>query len=106
MIKKNKKTKVTIDKLASIMKDGFSRVNKKIDNTVDLIDKLAASTLKSFNRLEENTATKTDIEGLKGQIQGLGKRIDDFAENKISKIVFKELDHRVGFMEEKLKIKQ
>ena len=123
-MKKIEKTKkITIDQFAILMKAGFSSVNKKINNAVDLVDKLAIFTAKGF----ENTATKEDIkrlendiegvkkdiegvkkniEGVKNQLEGTNKRIDDFAESKVSKITFKELDNRVGFMEEKLEIKQ
>ena len=116
MKKEIKTKKITIDQFAILMKAGFSSVNKKINNAVDLVDKLAISTAKGF----ENTATKEDIkrlendiegvkkniEGVKNQLEGTNKRIDDFAESKVSKITFKELDNRVGFMEEKLEIKQ
>jgi len=66
--KEVKNKKMTIDSLAVIMKAGFdgvnkkfSGVNKKIDNSVDLIDKLATSTLNHFERLEEKMATKEDF---------------------------------------------
>mgnify|MGYP001559121586 CR=1 FL=1 len=80
------------------IKTGFGGVNKKIDNALDLIDKLAVSTLNGF----EKTATKDDIEELKDQIQGVNKRIDNFAETKVSKIVYKELENRVQKIEAKI----
>jgi hypothetical protein len=106
MIKKNKKSKMTIDKLAVIMKAGFNGVNKKIDHVEDLVDKLATSTLKGFEDVYKNiNGVKNEVEGVKNQLQGTNKRIDDFAENKVSKTAFKELENRVGFIENKLEIK-
>lgn len=97
-MKKVIKKKMSIDQLAVLMKASFGGVNKKIDNAVDLIDKLAVSTLNGF----EKTATKDDIEGLKDQIAGTNKRIDDFAETKVSKITYKELESRVQKIEVKI----
>lgn len=64
---------------------------------------LLESINRSFSKVEEKIDTK--FEELKTKIEGTNKRIDDFAENKVSKITFKELDNRVGFVEEKLEIK-
>lgn len=96
---------MSIEDLALSMNKGFKSVNKKIDNAVDLIDKLAISTLNSF----EKTATKTDIDGLKKEIEGVknqlvgtNKRIDDFAETKVSKVVYKVLENRVQKIEAKI----
>jgi hypothetical protein len=61
---KNKKSKMTIDKLAILTKAGFGGVNKKIDNVVDLVDKLAVSTLKGFEGVEARMATKEDLKNL------------------------------------------
>jgi len=43
----------------------------------------------------KDIATKTDAERLE-------KRIDDFAENKVSKIIYKELENRVQKIEAKI----
>ena len=87
----NKKDKkITNVELLESINRSFSNIEKKMATKEDIKD----------------MATKTDIEGLKGQIQGLDKRIDDFAETKVSKIVFKEFENRVGFMEKKLEIKK
>lgn len=106
-MRKEVKKKMTTDKLATLMKAGFGGVNKKIDNAVDLIDKLAASTLKGFESIDKRfDGVETEIAGVKNQLAGTNKRIDDFAETKASKIVYKELDNRVGFIEKKLEIKK
>ena len=76
MIKKNKQSKMTIDKLAIMMNN-------------------------SFERLEEKMATKVDIEGLKGKIEGLDKRIDDFVVTRVKYEDFNKLKARVDIIEKK-----
>lgn len=70
-MKKAIKKKITIEDLSLTIKDlslsmnkGFKGVNNKIDNAVDLIDKLAVSTLKNFERIETKMATKEDIKDM------------------------------------------
>ena len=48
---------------------------------------------------------KKDVEGFKNQLEGVNKRIDDYAETKVSKIEHKKLITRVEFIENKLEIK-
>ncbi len=76
----------------------IKKKEKRITNT-----ELLESINRSFSKVEEKIDTK--VEELKGQIQGVDKRIDDYAETKVSKITHKELEHRVNFIEEKLEIK-
>ncbi len=84
----NKKTKkVTIADLAKMIKE-------------NVVDRMATK------EDIKDMATKTDIEELKDKINGTNKRIDDFAETKVSKITYKELENRVGFIEKKLEIKK
>jgi DNA anti-recombination protein RmuC len=64
-----------ISRMESYMKEGFNSLDNKIEN-VD-------------NRLSH-------------QMEGLGRRIDDFAENKISRITYKELENRVLVLESKI----
>ena len=108
MKKETKTKKMTIDGLAVLMKAGFRGVNrgvnKKINNVTDLIDKLAASTLNGFNSIEARMATKDDIEGLKDQIQGVDKRIDDFVVTRVKYEDHNKLKARVDFVEKKLEI--
>ena len=109
-MKKTTKKKMSIEDLALSMSKGFKRVenkidgsNKKIDNIVDLVDKLAASTLKGFEGVDkkfENLEVK-----LKTDFEGVNKRIDDFAKTKASKITYKDLEKRMGFVEGKLELK-
>lgn len=79
------------------------------------IDKLAMMIAKGF----ENTATKTDLEGLQsqikglknqiegvqGQIEGVNNRIDDFVATRVKHEDHNKLKARVDFIEEKLEIK-
>ena len=78
MIKKNKQSKMTIDKLAIMMNS-------------------------SFERLEEKMATKIDIEGLKGKIEGLDKRIDDFVVTRVKYEDHDKLTARVEKLEARAK---
>ena len=85
MIKKNNKgSKMTIDKLAIMVAKGFGDTVTKDD----IKDMATKEDIKDM-------ATKTDIEGLE-------KRIDDFAETKVSKITYKELQNRVQKIEAKI----
>ena len=49
-------------------------------------------------------ATKDDIKDMatKTDVERLEKRIDDFAETKVSKVTFKELENRVQKIEAKI----
>ena len=89
MTKKKEKIITNTELLESINRS-FSNIEKKMATKEDL------------ENLEKRMATKTDIEGLKDQIHGVNKRIDDFAENKISKVAYKELENRVQKIEAKL----
>ena len=95
MIKKKEKRITNIELLKSINRS-FSKVEEKID-TVDI---------KVEGLKTDIEGVKKDIEGVKNQLAGTNKRIDDFAETKVSKIEFKGLENRVGFMEKKLEIKK
>lgn len=66
---------VRISKLESYMKEGFN----SIDNKIDHVDAR-----------------------LSNQIEGLGRRMDDFSDNKVSRITYKELESRVMALEIKV----
>lgn len=74
---------------------------------------LLKSINRSFDKMEAKMVTKEEvktivqkeIEGVKNLIGGIEKRIDDFAENKVSRVEHKELKSRVDFIEKKLEIK-
>lgn len=101
-MKKIIKKKMSIEDLALSMNKGFKRVENLIEKK---IDGLAISTAKGFESVDKRfDEVKEDTKGVKNQLEGVSKRIDDFAENKVSKITFKELDHRVSFVEKKLQI--
>ena len=85
MKKETKTKKMTIDKLAVMVANGFDSIQSKMATKEDLKD------------LEKRMDTK---------FEGTNKRIDDFAETKVSKIQYKELEHRVGLIEKKFEIKK
>ena len=62
------------------MKDGFESLDIKIEGVQE------------------------ELEGMKNQLGGKNKRIDHFAEEKISRFEHKKLVSRVDFIEEKLAI--
>jgi hypothetical protein len=75
-------------------------INKKNAKSGKMtIDKLAMMVAKGF----ENTATKVDIEGLKGQIEGVNRRIDDMSINRVKYEDHNKLKARVDFIEKNLK---
>ena len=82
MKKKGAKKKMTIDDLAIVIAGSFSGLEERLTNKIDGLD----------NKLE----------GVKDRLAGTNKRIDDFAETKVSKITYKELEKRVGVVEKKL----
>jgi hypothetical protein len=83
-MKKAVKKKMTIDDLAIVMAGSFSGLEERLT--------------------KEIVGVKKDVESVKNQLEGTNKRIDDFAETKVSKTTHKELQKRVIFLEEKLEI--
>lgn len=88
MIKKNKKGKITIDRLAMMIAKGFENTATKDD----IKDMATKEDLKSM-------ATKDDIEGLKNQIEGVNKRIDDMSINRVKYTEHNALVKRVEVLE-------
>ncbi len=85
--------------------------NDKDDNMT--IDKLATMVAKGFEGIETRMATKEDINilkaelkgdivGVKNQIEGVNKRIDDLAVNRVKYEDYNKLESRVGFIEKKV----
>ena len=66
---------IRISKLESYMKEGFDTLSDKVDHVDARIS---------------------------NQIEGLGRRIDDLADNKVSKITYKDLEQRVLALELKV----
>ncbi len=62
------------------------------------------ATKEDLKHLEEKLSK--DIENVKDHLDGTNRRIDDFAETKVSKVAHKELENRVGFVEKKLEVKR
>ena len=87
-------------------------IKKKEKRVTNL--ELLESINRSFFRIEGKMATKEDVQviiekevaGLKDQLAGTNKRIDDFAETKVSKITFKGLEGRVSVVEKKLEVEK
>ena len=89
--KSDKSDKMTIDKLAIMVAKGFESVATKDD----------------LKKLEERMngkfeGVKKEIEGVKDQLVGTNKRIDDLAETKVSKIIYEGLEKRVQKIEAKI----
>ena len=76
----------------------IKKKEKRITNT-----ELLESINRSFSKVEEKIDTK--VEEIKGQIQGVNKRIDDFVVTRVKYDDHNKLKARVGFIEEKLEIK-
>jgi len=95
MKKEVKISKITIDKLAIMMNNGFESLEKKMATKEDL-----------EGVKKEIEGVKTEVESVKDRLEGTNKRIDDFANTKVSKIQYKEIENRVSFMEKKLEIKK
>lgn len=92
---------MTIDKLAVMVANGFENMATKED----------------LENLKKIMATKTDIKGLKDQIEnvekelkgriaGVDRRIDDIAINRVKYEDHDKLKARVDFIEKKLEIKK
>lgn len=82
-------------------------INKRDKKGKMTMDKLAIMVAKGF----ENTATKTDIEGLKEEIKGVknqlagtNKRIDDMSINRVKYEEHNKLKARVDLIEGKVGI--
>ena len=78
-------------------------MNNKKDKKITNIE-LLESINRSFSNIEKKMATKDDIKDMatKTDVERLEKRIDDFAETKVSKVTFKELENRVQKIEAKI----
>lgn len=92
---KKKEKRITNTELLESINRSFSKIEKKM------------STKEDIENLEKRMDLKMDtrIEGLKGQIQGIDKRIDDFVETRVKYEDHNKLKIRVGFIERKLEIK-
>ncbi|KKR70698.1 MAG: hypothetical protein UU13_C0002G0043 [Candidatus Nomurabacteria bacterium GW2011_GWB1_40_7] len=67
---------------------------KKITN-LELLDSIN----RSFSKMEEKMATKSDMEELKNKIEKIDKRLDYYADTKVSYDNFKPLVKRVNALE-------
>jgi len=81
-MKKGVKKKITIDTLATMVAKEFEEISR------------------NMARIENNLIYH--IGGIKDQLEGTNKRIDNLAETKVSKTAYNELENRVGVVEKKL----
>ena len=94
--KVTKKEEVTNQDLGRMMR-GLGSGVKGLDLR---ISKLESYVREGFNSLD-NKLEHIDVR-LSGQIEGLGRRMDDFADNKISLLTYKGLEHRVLVLESRV----
>ena len=92
MIKKNKKSKMTLDKLAVMIAGSFEGFEKRITEKMATKEDLA--------NLENSMAT--NIEEVKTKIEGLGRRVDDLSDNRVKYTEFNGLKKRVDILEKKI----
>lgn len=102
--KVSKKEELTKKDLTQMLGSLESGLGSKIDNlgkNLDLrISKLESYMKQGFDTLN-NKIDYVDVR-ISNHIEGLGRRIDDLADNKISKISYKELESRVFILESKI----
>ena len=91
-MKKEVKKKMTLDGLAVLIAGSFSGFEERLTKKIDGVE----------SRLG---GVEKELEGVKNRLEGTNKRLDDLAETKASKITYKEIENRVGFIEKKLEIK-
>src|SRR3989338_3119258 len=106
MIKKKEKGITNIELLESINRS-FSKIEGKMATKEDIKNMATKEDIKNMATKEDikNMATKEDIEGLKGQIQGVDKRIDDFVATRVKHDDHNKLKTRVDLIEQKLESK-
>jgi archaellum component FlaC len=102
MIQGRKNTKMTLEKLAIMVANGFASTSKNIDSIKKEVEgvKLEVEGVK-----REVEVVKREVEGVKNQLEGTNRRIDDYAETKASKVEHQKLKDQVDFIEKKLEIK-
>lgn len=80
-----KPQKVTIEKLAIMMNNGFETLKKDISNIHKDVSDI-----------------NTRITGVENKLEGTNKRIDDLAENRVKIVEHNKLKTRVTLIEEKI----
>lgn len=104
VIKRKEITSKDLGQMIQGLGSGIKSIDSKVENlgkSLDLrISRLESYVKEGFNSLD-NKIDHIDAR-LSNQIEGLGRRIDDFAENKVSKITYKELENRIIVLESKI----
>ena|SRR3989338_4633331 len=98
-MKKEVKKKMTLDGLAVLIAGSFSGFEERLTKKIDGVESRLGGVESRLGGVEK------ELEGVKNRLEGTNKRLDDLAETKASKITYKEIENRVGFIEKKLEIK-
>ena len=92
------------------MNDDFNKeVLNKLDTLTNLVENLAISTAKGFSgvdgRFKDMDVKINEVkEELKSDINGVNRRIDDLALNRVNYDIHNKLASRVDLIEEKISI--
>ena len=90
---------MTLDGLAVLIAGSFSGFEERLTKKIDGVESRLGGVESRLGGVEK------ELEGVKNRLEGTNKRLDDLAETKASKITYKEIENRVGFIEKKLEIK-
>jgi ribosomal protein S17E len=78
--------KITIERLAIMMNNGFESLKKEVREIIQ----------------EETKIFKNQLDGFENKLEGTNKRIDDLAENRVKVAEHNKLKARVTLIEEKI----
>ncbi|KKS73383.1 hypothetical protein A2W12_02755 [Candidatus Nomurabacteria bacterium RBG_16_40_11] len=105
-MKKEVKKKMTLDGLAVLIAGSFSGFEERLTKKIDGVESRLGGVESRLGGVESRLGgVEKELEGVKNRLEGTNKRLDDLAETKASKITYKEIENRVGFIEKKLEIK-
>ena len=104
MKKLAKKSVVSLESLAKMVVEGFKRGETKIESFESKLD-IRITRLESYMKEGfDSLSDKVDHvdERSSYQMENIGRRIDDIAENKVSKLQYRDLEKRIALLESKL----
>src|SRR3989338_7299871 len=105
-MKKEVKKKMTLDGLAVLIAGSFSGFEERLTKKIEGVESRLGGVERRLGGVESRLGgVEKELEGVKNRLEGTNKRLDDLAETKASKITYKEIENRVGFIEKKLEIK-
>jgi len=97
---------MTLDGLAVLIAGSFSGFEERLTKKIDGVESRLGGVESRLGGVESRLGgVEKELEGVKNRLEGTNKRLDDLAETKASKITYKEIENRVGFIEKKLEIK-